>query len=168
MITMPFNLQAWIEEHKHLLKPPVGNCEIFPHGDFIVMAVGGPNSRKDFHINEGPEFYHQLKGNIHLRILENGKPKNIAINEGDIFLLPANTPHSPQRPADTVGLVLEHKRKEHEKDGFLWICERCDEKLYEEYVHVSDIVKQLPQVFEHFYGNKENTVCKKCGTVAHR
>ncbi len=132
------------------------------------MAVGGPNSRKDFHINEGPEFYYQLQGNVKLRILENGKPQDIAINEGDVFLLPPNTPHSPQRPAGTIGLVIEHKRREGEKDGFLWICDNCNEKLYEEFTPVTDIVKQLPIVFDHFYGNPANTTCKKCGTVAKR
>ena len=165
---MPFNLQGWIKEHQHLLKPPVGNCEIFPNGDFIVMAVGGPNSRKDFHINQGPEFFHQLKGDVHVRILENGVPRNIPIKEGDVFVLPPNTPHSPQRPADTIGIVLEHKRKPGEKDGFLWICDQCNSKLYEEYVEVTDIVKQLPAVFQNFYGNLDHTTCKKCGTVAKR
>lgn len=168
MMMPPLNLQNWISDHQHLLKPPVGNCEIFPHGDFIVMAVGGPNKRKDFHINEGPEFFHQIKGDVNIRVLENGKPKDVFLKEGEVFLLPPKIPHSPQRPAGTVGLVLEHKRKEGEKDGFLWICENCHEKLYDEYVHVTDIVQQLPKVFEHFYGNPQNATCKKCGTVAKR
>lgn len=132
------------------------------------MAVGGPNRRRDYHINEGPEFFHQLKGEANIRILENGKPRDIPLKEGDVFLLPPNTPHSPQRPAGTIGLVIEHKRRAGEKDGFLWICENCHEKLYDEYVQLTDIVKQLPQVFEHFYGNKDHTTCKKCGTVAKR
>lgn len=34
-----------------------------------------------------------------------------------IFLLPAGVPHSPQRFADTVGLVIERRRLETELDG---------------------------------------------------
>lgn len=165
---MPFNLQGWIKEHEHLLKPPVGNYEIFPHGDFIVMAVGGPNSRKDFHINEGPEFFYQLKGDVHLKVLEKGEVKDIPLKEGDVFLLPPRTPHSPQRPAGTVGIVVEHKRKPGEKDGFVWICDKCHSKLYQEFVEVTDIVKQMPPIFDRFYGSVDHTTCKKCGTVATR
>jgi 3-hydroxyanthranilate 3,4-dioxygenase len=168
MTMPPFNLQKWIEEHRHLLKPPVGNCLVFPNGDFIIMAVGGPNIRKDYHIDPGPEFFYQIQGTINLRILENGKPKDLAIHEGDVFLLPSYVPHSPQRPANTVGLVIERKRIDNELDGFLWICDKCNEKLYQEDIHVSDIVNQLPKVFEHFYGNVELTTCKKCATVAKR
>lgn len=168
MIAAPFNLQKWIEEHKHLLKPPVGNSLVFPDGDFMIMAVGGPNVRKDYHIDPGAEFFHQIRGDMNLRILENGKPKDIPICEGDVFLLPPFVPHSPQRPANSVGIVIERKRAADEKDGFLWICDGCNEKLYQENVHVTDIVSQLPKVFENFYSNIQHTTCKECGTVAHR
>ena len=163
----PFNLNDWIGEHQNLLKPPVGNIEVFPGGDFIVMAVGGPNARKDYHINQGPELFHQIQGEITLKILEDGRPKDIVISEGDIFLLPPNLPHSPQRPANTVGLVVEQKRRPDEKDGFLWVCDQCHTKLYEEFLHVSNIVAQLPKVFERFY-NSSHVTCTSCGTVAKR
>jgi 3-hydroxyanthranilate 3,4-dioxygenase len=162
----PVNLKQWVEENRHLLKPPVGNQEIYPGGDAIVMAIGGPNTRKDYHLNQGPEFYYQVEGDITLKIIdEEGQFKDIPIREGDIFLLPGNIPHSPQRPADTVGLVLEHKRKPGELDAFQWYCENCGHKLYEEQLEVTDIVKQLPEVFDRFYGSKENRTCAKCNTV---
>jgi 3-hydroxyanthranilate 3,4-dioxygenase len=99
-----------------------------------------------------------------LRIIEEGKQVNIPINEGDIFLLPPKVPHSPQRPANTVGLVMEMIRSEDEKDGFQWYCENCNQLLYEEYFHLEDIVKQLPPIMTRFYESEEKRTCKKCGT----
>jgi 3-hydroxyanthranilate 3,4-dioxygenase len=160
------NLREWVEEHRHLLKPPVGNQEIFPGGDAIVMAIGGPNTRKDYHVNQGPEFYYQFEGDMTLKIIDQaGNFRDVPIREGDVYLLPANVPHSPQRPADTVGLVLEHKRQPGELDAFQWYCEECGHKLYEEQLEVTDIVKQLPAVFDRFYNNIENRTCDHCGAV---
>ena len=165
-VLRPFNLHKWIEENRDLLKPPVGNqCVYKEADDFIVMVVGGPNARKDFHYNEGEELFYQLQGDVVVRIQEDGKIVDIPIKEGDMFLLPGRTPHSPQRGADTVGLVLENKRKSEEMDGFMWFCENCHEKLYEEYLHVSDIVAQLPPVMNRFYSDEEKRTCKKCGTI---
>ncbi|MBL7998690.1 MAG: 3-hydroxyanthranilate 3,4-dioxygenase [Candidatus Kapabacteria bacterium] len=164
-IAAPFNFNKWITDNKHLLKPPVGNKCIYDDTDFMVMVVGGPNARKDYHFNEGEELFYQIEGNVTVKIIEDGVPKDIHINEGDMFLLPPRTPHSPQRGANTVGLVIERKREKTELDGFLWYCENCGEKLYEEYEYVTDIVAQLPPIFERFYGNAENCTCKKCGTV---
>ncbi|WP_394353946.1 3-hydroxyanthranilate 3,4-dioxygenase [Adhaeribacter swui] len=162
----PLNFRTWIEEHRHLLKPPVGNAQVFQDNkDFIVMVVGGPNARKDYHYNEGEEFFYQLEGDIVLKIIENGKPVDIPIREGEIFLLPGGTPHSPRRPANTVGLVMERYRREGEQDGFLWFCENCGTKLYEEYLVVTDIVQQLPVVMNNFFANEEHRTCKNCGTV---
>lgn len=166
-VAAPFNFKKWIDENRHLLKPPVGNQQVF-HGnkDFIVMVVGGPNSRKDYHYNEGEEFFYQLEGDIVVKIIdENGKPQDVEIKEGDIFLLPGGVPHSPQRKANTVGLVIERYRRDGEKDGFIWLCENCDHKLYEEYFEMTDIVKQLPEVMKNFYGDVEKRTCKNCGTV---
>src|SRR2546427_3387262 len=110
-----FNFSKWIDEHRHLLKPPVGNQVVYKDNkDFIVMVVGGPNSRKDFHYEDGEEFFYQIEGNIIVRIMEDGKPRDISIMQGEIFLLPPRTPHSPQRPANTVGLVMERYRHEGE------------------------------------------------------
>lgn len=132
------------------------------------MVVGGPNSRKDFHFNEGEEFFYQIEGDIIVRIMEDGKPRDISIKEGEIFLLPPRTPHSPQRGANTVGLVMERYRRDGEKDGFLWFCENCSNKLYEEYFELTDIVKQLPPLMKKFYDSEELRTCKKCGAVMQR
>ncbi len=165
-IARPFNFKKWIEENRHLLKPPVGNQQVYKgNEDFIVMVVGGPNSRKDYHYDEGEEFFYQLEGDITLKIIEDGKPKDIEIKEGEIFLLPARVPHSPRRPANTVGLVIERYRRPGEKDGFIWHCENCGEKLYEEYVELTDIVSQLPPIMERFWNNPEHRTCSNCGTV---
>jgi len=160
----PINFKQWIEEHRHLLKPPVGN-QCIVDGDLIIMVVGGPNARKDYHLDEGAEFFYQIEGDITVKIIENGKPKDIEIKEGEIFYLPPKIPHSPQRPANTIGLVIERKREERELDGFQWYCENCGNKLYEEFVVLEDIVKQLPPIFERFYSDIDKRTCKKCGTV---
>jgi 3-hydroxyanthranilate 3,4-dioxygenase len=169
MITRPFNIKKWIEDNRHLLKPPVGNQQVYKgNDDFIVMVVGGPNNRKDYHWEEGEEFFYQLEGNIVVKIIEDGKPVDIHINEGEIFLLPPRVPHSPQRPANSVGIVIERYRKEGEQDGFLWYCESCNHKLYEEYFALTDIVSQLPKVMQTFYDSEALRTCKNCGTVMHK
>lgn len=165
-ITRPFNFKQWIDEHRHLLKPPVGNQQIYKDNkDYIVMVVGGPNARKDYHYNESEEFFFQVEGDIVLKIIEDGQPVDIPIKEGEIFLLPPKVPHSPQRKANTVGLVIERYRRDGEKDGFMWFCENCNHKLYEEYFDLTDIVKQLPVVMKTFYDSEDLRTCKECGTV---
>lgn len=160
------NFKKWIDEHRHLLKPPVGNKMVFEdHENFIVMVVGGPNARKDYHYNESEEFFHQLEGDITLKVIDNGKPVDIPIREGEIFLLPPKVPHSPQRPANTVGLVIEKKRSEGEKDGLQWYCENCGNKLYDEYFKMENIVAQLPPIMDRFYQSEENRKCDNCGAV---
>ena len=157
------NLKRWIDENRSQLKPPVGNKLVFEDRESIVMVVGGPNSRTDYHVNSGEELFYQLEGNITLKVFDQGEHQDLHINEGEIFLLPAFVPHSPRRPAGTIGLVVEQKRDPKEKDGFIWFCEDCGEKLYEEYFHLTNIVTQFPPIFERFYKNEENTTCKKCG-----
>jgi 3-hydroxyanthranilate 3,4-dioxygenase len=160
---MPINFKKWIDENRHLLKPPVGNKLVWENREFTVMVVGGPNSRTDYHVNEGEEFFYQVEGDIVLRVMEKGKPKDIEIRAGDIFLLPPKVPHSPQRPAGSVGLVLERKRAPHEQDGFMWFCPHDGQKLYEEFFHLTDIVKELPPVFDRFYSSEARSTCKSCG-----
>ena len=158
----PINFKNWIEENRHLLKPPVGNKVVYEDTEFIIMVVGGPNTRKDYHIDEGEEFFYQLEGGMILRIIENGKPKDINIDEGEIFLLPPKIPHSPQRFKNSVGLVVERKRREDELDAFQWYCDKCHVLLYEKYLPLTNIVTQLPPIFEGFWNNDDARTCKNC------
>lgn len=164
-ILNPINLQKWIDDNKDLLKPPVGNKVVYEDTDFIIMVVGGPNNRKDFHYNEGEEFFYQLKGDMKLPIIEDGKKRVIDIKEGEIFLLPPCIPHSPQRGPNTVGLVVERKRTEQELDSCMWFCENCDHLLYKATFPLKDIVAELPVLMQSYYDNLELRTCKKCGSV---
>lgn len=164
-ILNPINFKEWVDNNRHLLKPPVGNQVIYKDAETIVMVVGGPNNRKDFHYNEGEEFFFQIEGDMELPIIENGKKRTITIREGEIFLLPAKTPHSPQRKANTLGLVIERKREENEIDSCMWFCENCSELLHKADFHLKDIVVQLPELMNAFYENRDLRTCKKCGTV---
>ena len=160
-----FNFRRWIDEHRHLLKPPVGNKQVFTDSEFIIMVVGGPNSRKDFHVDPGEEFFYQLEGGITLATMQDGKRVDIPIGEGEIFLLPPNLPHSPRRPANTVGLVIERTRRAGERDGFQWYCENCDALVHEVELQVTDIVEDLPPVFTAFYQDEKARTCANCGAV---
>ena len=158
-----FNFQKWIDEHQHLLKPPVGNRQVWENADLMVTVVGGPNARTDYHVEEGPEFFYQLEGEMVLKIQENGTARDIPIKTGEMFYLPARVPHSPQRSAGGVGLVIERKRLSHEQDGLLWFCERCNHKLYEEFFPLENIERQFPAVFDRFYRSIEHRTCDNCG-----
>ncbi|WP_206860872.1 3-hydroxyanthranilate 3,4-dioxygenase [Lysobacter changpingensis] len=162
MLPGPINLHAWIEEHRHLLKPPVGNKVIYV-GDFIVMVVGGPNQRTDYHFDEGAEWFYQLEGEMVLRIQEDGKARDIPIKAGEIFLLPPRVPHSPQRMPESIGLVIERRRRPEELDGLMWFCERCNHKLYEEFFPLRNIETDFPPVFDRFYASREHRTCRECG-----
>ena len=164
-IQHPLNFKKWIDENRHLLKPPIGNKVVYENTEFIVMVVGGPNARKDYHYNESEEFFYQLEGDIEVHIQENGKAVIVAIKEGDIFLLPPKVPHNPKRGANTIGLVMERKRRDNEKDGLLWFCEKCNNKLHEKYFSLSNIMTQFQETFKEFYGNEQLRTCKKCGHV---
>lgn len=162
----PFNLKKWIDENRHLLKPPVGNQQVYrDNDDFIVMVVGGPNARKDYHSEEGEELFYQLEGDIVVRILEDGIPRDIAVKEGELFLLPAKVPHCPKRPANSIGLVIERYRKPGEMDAFTWICDSCHQLLHREEVQLADIVAQLPPLMERFWSNEALRTCSSCGSI---
>jgi len=165
MVTRPFNFKKWIDENRHLLKPPVNNKVVYKDAEFIVMVVGGPNSRKDYHYNESEEFFYQLEGDIVVQIQENGKAVEVPIKEGDIFLLPPKIPHNPRRFANTIGLVMERRRSTSEKDGLLWFCEKCNHKIHEVYFTLNDIQQQFQSEFKKFYENKELRTCNSCGSV---
>ncbi len=166
-IQKPFNLNQWIEENRHLLKPPVGNKNMYVNsGDYIVMIVAGPNARKDYHYNETEELFYQLEGNITVFVQDNGEKIVMQLGPGDMFLLPAKTPHSPVREENSIGLVVERKRAGQDiPDGLLWFCDNCNHKLHEVYFELKDIEKDFLVHFQHFYNSKELRTCKKCGTV---
>ena len=164
MIGNAFNLQQWIDEHRHLLKPPVAN-KCIVDGDFIVMIVGGPNQRTDYHIEEGPEFFHQIEGEMVLKIQEDGQVRDLPIKAGEVFYLPPKVPHSPQRMAGGVGLVIERKRRAGEKDGLLWYCEKCNHPLFSEYFELQDIETQFQAIFDRFYSSTEHRTCPDCGDL---
>jgi len=165
-VQKPFNLQKWIADNRDLLKPPVGNKNLYKQaGDFIVMIVGGPNARKDYHYNESEEWFFQVEGDINVRIQEDGKAVDIPIKEGEMFLLPAKVPHSPMRSKGSVGLVIEKVRKgTNDMDGLLWFCESCNHKLHETYFPLTNIEKDFIPRFKDFYASKTLRTCNKCGT----
>jgi 3-hydroxyanthranilate 3,4-dioxygenase len=165
MALSPLNLKAWVEENRELLKPPVGNRMVWRDREFLVMVVGGPNRRKDYHVEEGEEFFYQIEGDITVTIREGGKPRDIPIREGEIFLLPPRIPHSPQRPENTVGLVIERVRKPGELDHLVWFCERCGETLHDASFQLEDLTTQLKPIIENFYADESLRTCKKCGAV---
>ncbi|MFL2569770.1 MAG: 3-hydroxyanthranilate 3,4-dioxygenase [Flavobacteriales bacterium] len=156
----PFNLHLWIEDNRELLKPPVGNKNLYVEaGDFIVMIVGGPNARKDYHYNETEELFYQIEGDIIVKIQYEGKVVEIPIKEGEMFLLPAKIPHSPVRSEGSVGLVIERKRSENDKDGLMWFSDTANHLLYEEYFHLTNIEKDFLPVFKRFYTNEKLRTC---------
>ena len=154
-IAKPFNLAEWIEENRDLLKPPVGNKNLYVEsGDYIVMIVAGPNARKDYHYNETEELFFQIEGDILVKT-----------QEGEMFLLPAKIPHSPVRSEGSIGLVIERKRQEGQKDGLLWFSDKENALLYEEYFHLENIEKDFLPVFKKFYSSEALRTCPVSGEV---
>lgn len=163
-VAAPFNLNKWIDENRHDLKPPVGNRNLYREaGDYIVMIVAGPNARKDYHFNETEELYYQLEGDINVRIQEDGKARDIPIKAGEMFLLPARVPHSPMRSPGSIGLVIELKRTGKERDGLLWFCDKCNTKLHDTYFPLENIEKDFIPRFKEYYSSKELRTCTNCG-----
>ena len=162
----PFNLQKWIDENRHLLKPPVGNKNLYKEaGDFIVMIVAGPNARKDYHYNETEELFYQIEGDIIVKTQQNGELVQYEIKEGEMFLLPAKIPHSPVRSKDSIGLVIERRRSQNDKDGLMWFSETANELLYEEYFKLTNIEKDFLPVFKRFYSDEKLRTCPKTGEI---
>ena len=159
-----FNISRWVDEHAHLLKPPVGNKMVFDAAsDLIVQVVGGPNARTDYHDDPYEEFFFQLRGDIVLRVLEEGRPRDLPIREGDVLLLPGHVRHSPQRPAGSVGLVVEKIRPRDVDDAFEWYCPACHTLVHRVTVNVQNIVADLPPLFQAFYASAQKRTCRQCG-----
>jgi 3-hydroxyanthranilate 3,4-dioxygenase len=164
MNLQPINFQQWIDENRHLLKPPVGNKTMTVGKDFIVMIVGGPNARTDYHVDPYEEWFYQIEGTMHVDLMVDGKPESVEISAGNMWLLPGNTPHSPQRPEPgSIGLVMERVREEGTLEKFQWYCPNCNALVHEVELQVRDIVTDLPPVFTAFYEDEQARTCKNCG-----
>lgn len=158
-----FNFQKWIEEHKHLLKPPVGNQLVFKDADLMVTVVGGPNQRSDYHDDPVEEFFYQLKGDMVLKVIDNGNFYDVPISEGEIFLLPAHVRHSPQRPMEgSIGLVIEPSRPDGVLDAVEWYCFECDGLVHRAEVDLESIVDDLPPIYARFYADEGLRTCPHC------
>ena len=166
-VKQPFNLEQWIQENRDLLKPPVGNKNLYKDaGDYIVMIVGGPNARKDYHYNETEELFYQLEGEIEVHIQDDGQKKTMCLGPGDMYLHPAKVPHSPVRKKGSIGLVIERKRSHLDiNDGLLWFCDHCNHKLHEVYFPLHNIEKDFLKHFKAFYSNKALRTCDNCGEI---
>ena len=161
-----FNFNAWIEEHKHLLKPPVGNQQIGEDADMMVTVVGGPNKRTDYHDDPVEEFFYQLKGDMLLKLFDGTEFYDVPIREGDIFLLPPHVRHSPQRPQEgSIGLVIEPKRQTGELDAIEWYCFECNARVHRSEMQLQSIVRDLPPVYQAFYASEEARTCPDCGAL---
>ncbi|THG99130.1 hypothetical protein EW026_g3161 [Hermanssonia centrifuga] len=139
----PLNFPKWIAENSHLLKPPVNNFCPYHGKDFIVMVVGGPNERNDYHVNETEEWFYQYKGGMLLRVVDDDEFRDIRIEEGEMFLLP---------------------------DRLRWYCKSASHAkptiIREESFHVTDLGSQLKPIIENWMAHEESRKCKECGTVA--
>ena len=165
-IKKPFNLYEWIEENRNLLKPPVGNKNLYVEsGDYIVMIVAGPNARKDYHYNETEELFFQVEGDIIVKTQQDGEMVEVQIKEGEMFLLPPKIPNSPVRSEGSIGLVIERKRDSQHKDGLMWFSDKENALLYEEYFHLTNIEKDFLPVFKKFYNSEDLRRCPISGEV---
>lgn len=160
------NLWEWIEENRQSFQPPVGNKVIWEDSQYTAMVVRGPNARRDFHIDPFDEIFYQLRGDIVVEYLDAEKKRAEAVvGEGDLFLVPAMVPHSPHRPADSWGLVIEIKRKSDQTESLVWLCERCDAPLHEVTMYVANIETELRDAIQTFDRSAELRTCKACGFV---
>ena len=164
-LPMPLNLAGWIEEHRDFLKPPVGGRTIWTDTDFIVTVVGGPNDRPDYHDDPLEELFFQLKGDMILRVIDDGARRDIPIREGEIFLLPPHVLHSPQRGADTIGLIVERTRASGAIDGFEWFCEECGARVHRREIQVAGLEQGVNRVLEEYAADPALRTCSSCGHI---
>lgn len=159
-----FNVQRWLAENRHLLVPPVGNKLLYAD-EFKVMMVAGPNERTDYHVEEGEEWFYQLEGNMKLKVVEGGEFYDIPIQAGDTFCLPPRIPHSPQREAGSIGLVVERERREGEMDALQWYCQNsdCRALLYRKEFKCTDLGKDLAPIIKDYFSDEKKRTCSVCG-----
>lgn len=167
-LSLPLSLPKWLSENSHLLKPPINNYCVY-HDPMTVMVVGGPNARMEYHINETPEFFYQYKGRMLLKTVQkiNGAEefRDVYINEGELFLLPANTPHNPVRFENTVGVVIEQPRPDGSLDRLRWYCSNCGDIVNEASFFCTDLGTQIKEAVNAFKEDHEARKCMNCGTV---
>ena len=159
-----FNLMQWIEDNRAQLTPPMVNKPIWRDRDFVVMILAGPVLRADYHDDPFDEFFFQLKGDMVLKTIEDGKHRDIPISEGSVFLLPPHVPHSPQRPEPgSIGLVVERPRPAGVVDGFEWYCPDCATRVHRCDFHLNDMATERPRLFGAYYDHIANGSCPQCG-----
>lgn len=160
----PVDLMKWVQANREHFKPPVGNKYLYNGEDFFVMLIAGPNARNDFHKTNSEEFFHQLKGDVVVRIIEDGKIKDVILREGETFFVPGNVPHSPTRPPGTLGLVVERRRPPGETEHLQFYCDKCSALVYDKEFDCKDIVDHFRQAMEDFWADAKLSTCKTCGT----
>jgi 3-hydroxyanthranilate 3,4-dioxygenase len=159
----PINLAKWVEENRHLLKPPVGNRYLYNGRDFFVMVIAGPNARNDFHVVDSEEYFYQVKGEIKVRIREGERIVDYPLREGETFFIPANVPHCPMRPPNTIGVVVERVRPPGEMEHIVFYCEGCGSLVEDIHFDCRDIVEHFSQTMEAFWRDDARRTCRKCG-----
>jgi 3-hydroxyanthranilate 3,4-dioxygenase len=162
-----YHLKEWVQENQSYFKPPFRtNKLLVHHKDFLVMVLRGPNTRLDFHIEPGDEFFYQVEGAMELHLKPEGEGRQVVqIKEGEIFVCPGGLPHSPRRFDNTWGLVIERKRRPGEKEEFAWFCEQCDELVLSRIMDPDNIPAQVSQVYQEFNDNQQLRTCRACGYV---
>ncbi|MCH7798821.1 MAG: 3-hydroxyanthranilate 3,4-dioxygenase [Planctomycetes bacterium] len=163
-VSPPINLLDWAVANRDQLKPPVGNKYLYDGNDFFVMVIGGPNARNDFHQSNSEEYFFQLKGDIVVRVREDGRIRDIPVREGETIFIPGNVPHSPTRPPGTIGVVVERRRPAGETEHQQFYCENCGELVYDKEFDCADIVEHFARSMEEFWADPALNTCKKCGT----
>ncbi len=157
------NLKSWIEENRENFKPPVANQYLYDGRDFFVMVIVGPNARNDFHLVDSEEYFYQLKGDIVVRTREGEKIVDHRVREGETFFIPANVPHCPMRPPNTIGVVVERRRPPGEKEHIIFYCQHCNALVEDILFDCRDIVDHFRETMEAFWKDDARRICKKCG-----
>ena len=163
-VLSPINIKQWVEEHIDEFKPPVSNKYLYMGKDFFVMVIGGPNARNDFHKTDSEEYFYQFKGDICVSTIEDGKIVHHVIREGETFFIPPNVPHAPQRPPNTIGVVVERNRPAGETEHQQFYCPNCDELVWDEEFDCKDIVEHFSASMEAFWADDERATCSNCKT----
>ncbi|MHC5002770.1 MAG: 3-hydroxyanthranilate 3,4-dioxygenase [Planctomycetota bacterium] len=163
-VLSPIDLMKWVAENRDQLKPPVGNKYLYDGKGLFVMVIGGPNARNDFHVTDSEEYFFQLKGDVVVRIIEDGRIKDVIVREGETFFIPGGVPHSPTRPPGTIGVVVELRRPAGETEHLQFYCEKCHDLVYDKEFDCRDIVEHFAEAMEAFWADPELSTCRGCGT----